>query len=91
MFLKNKYDISNIRRYIVGIDKKVPLKNNKKRNYINFDNAASTPSFSPVLTNVNEFLEVYSSIHRGTGYKSRISTRTYDECREVVLILLIAI
>ncbi len=84
MFLKTKYDINNIRRHIVGIDKKVPLKNNKKSTYINFDNAASTPSFSPVLTSVNEFLEVYSSIHRGTGYKSMLSTRAYDESREVV-------
>lgn len=84
MFFKNKYTINNIRKYIVGVDKKVPLKNNKKSRYINFDNAASTPSFSPVLENVNEFLEVYSSIHRGTGYKSRISTEIYDRCREVV-------
>ena len=84
MFFKNKYSINNARKYIVGVNKKVPLENNKKIKYINFDNAASTPSFLPVLENVNKFLEVYSSIHRGTGYKSKISTETYDNCREVV-------
>lgn len=84
MFFKNKYNINNIRKYIVGVGKKVPIKNNKQSVYINFDNAASTPSFLPVLNNVNEFLKVYSSIHRGTGYKSKISTQIYDECRQVV-------
>ncbi|AFS78087.1 cysteine desulfurase Csd [Gottschalkia acidurici 9a] len=84
MFFKNKHSINNIRNHIVGVDTKVPLGNGKKSIYINFDNAASTPSLSPVLDKVNEFLEVYSSIHRGTGYKSLLSTDAYEESREIV-------
>lgn len=84
MFFEKKYNINNIRRSIIGVDNKVPLKNNKKSRYINFDNASSTPAFFPVLKKINEFLEVYSSIHRGSGYKSSLSTEIYGECREVV-------
>lgn len=84
MLFKNRLSIDNIRKNIVGIDKKVMLRNGKKTNYIYFDNAASTPTLVPVLEKVNEFLEWYSSIHRGTGYKSVISTRTYDDSRKIV-------
>lgn len=84
MLFKNKLSIDNIRKYIVGIDKKVVLRNGKKVNYIFFDNAASTPALVPVLEKVNEFLGWYSSIHRGTGYKSIISTHTYDNSRKIV-------
>lgn len=84
MLLKNKLSINNVRKHIVGIDKKVILRNSKKVNYICFDNAASTPTLIPVLEKVNEFLEWYSSIHRGTGYKSVISTRAYDNSRKIV-------
>lgn len=84
MLFKNKLSIDNIRKYIVGIDKKVILRNGKKTNYICFDNAASTPVLVPVLEKINEFLEWYSSIHRGTGYKSVISTHTYDNSRKIV-------
>ncbi|MGF7056728.1 aminotransferase class V-fold PLP-dependent enzyme [Brassicibacter mesophilus] len=84
MLFKNNYTINNIRRNVVGIDKKIFLRDGKKVNYINFDNAASTPTLSPVLNKVNEFLEWYSSIHRGTGYKSKISTAAYERAREIV-------
>lgn len=84
MFFEKKYNINNIRKSIIGVEKKVPLNNNKKSRYINFNNASSTPVFFPVLKKVNKFLEVYSSINRGSGYKSSISTEIYDECREVV-------
>jgi selenocysteine lyase/cysteine desulfurase len=30
-------------------------------------------------------MEVYSSVHRGTGYKSQISTHYYEEARRIVL------
>ncbi|RKD29066.1 aminotransferase class V-fold PLP-dependent enzyme [Thermohalobacter berrensis] len=84
MFFKKKYSIKNIRKYTVGIDKKVLLHNNKRVNYINFDNAASTPTLVPVLDKMNEFLEWYSNIHRGTGYKSKISTIAYEEAHDIV-------
>lgn len=84
MFFKKKYNIRNIRNYVVGIDKKAPLHNGKKINYVNFDNAASTPTLVPILNKISSFLEWYSSIHRGTGYKSKISTAVYDRAHEIV-------
>lgn len=84
MLFNNKVSINNVRKFIVGIDKKVILRNGKKINFICFDNAASTPALVQVRDKVNEFLEWYSSIHRGTGYKSVISTLAYDNSRKVV-------
>jgi selenocysteine lyase/cysteine desulfurase len=51
---------------------------------INFDNAASTPPLKRVRDMVNGFSDVYSSVHRGTGYKSRLSTEAYEHARELV-------
>src|SRR5437773_12130527 len=33
---------------------------------------------------VTAFSDLYSSVHRGTGYKSRLSTEAYEEAREMV-------
>ncbi|MTI47007.1 MAG: aminotransferase class V-fold PLP-dependent enzyme [Firmicutes bacterium] len=84
MFFQKKYNINNIRKHVIGIDTKIPLKSGKKTTYINFDNAASTPTLLPILNKVTSFLEWYSSIHRGTGYKSKISTSVYDKAHEIV-------
>ncbi|MCK4427742.1 MAG: hypothetical protein KAW16_04590, partial [candidate division Zixibacteria bacterium] len=54
-------------KQIVGLDKKVPLSDGSCKRYINLDNAASTPCLKPVLDKVGEFLDWYSSIHRGSG------------------------
>ena len=51
---------------------------------INFDNAASTPPLKRVRDVVSGFSDVYSSVHRGTGYKSRLSTEAYEQARELV-------
>ena len=51
---------------------------------INLDNAASTPPLKRVRDMVNAFSDVYSSVHRGTGYKSRLSTDAYEHARERV-------
>lgn len=84
MLFKKGYNIENIRKYVVGIDTKVPLLNGKKASYINFDNAASTPTLTPILNKVNSFLEWYSSIHRGSGYKSKLSTEVYERTRGII-------
>ena len=52
--------------------------------YVNLDNAASTPAFRSVVRAVDEFLPFYSGVHRGTGYKSRLSTDTFERARELV-------
>lgn len=73
-----------IAKQIVGIDKKVPLLNGDEVRYINFDNASSTPTLIPVLETLEEFMEWYSNIHRGTGFKSQLSTFYFDLARDIV-------
>lgn len=80
----SKITLENIRDHIVGIEKQVPLYDGTLQQYINFDNAASTPILKPVLEKVNEFMGWYSSIHRGTGFKSQLSTHMHDKSREIV-------
>ncbi len=69
----------------VGLDTLTPLLNEKSRVYINLDNAASTPSFRAVQETVVEFLHYYSSVHRGMGFKSQLSTHAYEAAREAVI------
>jgi selenocysteine lyase/cysteine desulfurase len=76
--------LSRIRERIVGIDRRVPVLDGSLRSYVNFDNAASTPVLRDVLETVNGFMEWYSSVHRGTGFKSRVATQAYDDAREIV-------
>ena len=68
----------------VGLDVHVPLLDGSKRKYINLDNAASTPPFKAVEQAVVDFLRYYSSVHRGTGFKSQLSTHAYEEARRRV-------
>lgn len=84
MFNKT-HTINNIRKNIVGIKNKVTLISGENQQYINLDNAASTPSLKPVLNKINEFSEYYSSIHRGVGIKSLISTEVYELARRKTL------
>ncbi len=64
-----------------GLEVETPTLNGTHRRYINFDNAASTPSFKRVQQKVNDFLTFYSSVHRGTGFKSQLSTHVYEQAR----------
>ncbi|MFZ5808818.1 MAG: aminotransferase class V-fold PLP-dependent enzyme [Chloroflexota bacterium] len=73
----------NLRDEIVGINSLTPLRNGQKVQYVNLDNAASTPAFRRVVDKVSEALEMYSSVHRGSGFKSLFSTYLYDKAREV--------
>jgi selenocysteine lyase/cysteine desulfurase len=76
--------IGNVREQIVGINRSVPLLDGTQRQYVNFDNAASTPALRPVYDKVNEFMSWYSSVHRGTGFKSQIATGAYEMAHEIV-------
>lgn len=82
MFLRKKYTIKNISKYIIGNKLKIPMINGKPVESINFDNAASTPILQPVVQYVEDYLPWYSSVHRGTGFKSQLSTELYDFCHE---------
>ena len=69
---------------IVGLDEEVPLLDARMVPYINLDNAASTPPLREVVDAVQDFLRHYSSVHRGTGFKSRLSTAVYDEAHDTI-------
>lgn len=70
------------RELVHGIDDDAP---EGARDYINFDNAATTPPFVAVTRRIQEVVPWYASIHRGTGIKSRVATRLYEGARESVL------
>jgi cysteine desulfurase / selenocysteine lyase len=73
------------RTLFVGVDTPVPLLDGTLRNYTNLDNAASTPALKAVQDAVNTFLPYYSSVHRGTGFKSQLSTRAYEQARQATM------
>ncbi len=66
---------------VVGADVRVPVLGGKTRRYVNCDSAASTPAFACVRDTVGEFLTWYSNVHRGVGYKSRLSSWAFEEAR----------
>jgi len=68
----------------VGLETRVPLLGGGERRYVNFDNAATTPALRGVAEAVNDLLPWYASVHRGTGYKSLLTTQVYEQCRSVV-------
>ena len=71
-----------LRKEVVGVDEKLPILGGSEITYVNFDNAASTPPLKRVLNKINVFMKFYSSIHRGTGFKSRLSSHYYEKSRE---------
>ncbi len=74
----------NMRNRIIGIDEPTPLLDGRLVSYVNLDNAASTPALKDVAEAVERFLPYYSSVHRGAGFKSRLSTVAYDQAHEIV-------
>ncbi len=74
--------IDDLPELLIGHDTDVPTLNGEKR-YINFDNAASTPTFKPIAEAVTEFLQWYSNVHRGTGFKSQLSSWAFEKAREI--------
>jgi len=69
---------------LVGADQEVPLVDGSTVRYVNLDYAASTPSTVGVLDALESFLPHYSSVHRGAGFKSVVSTEVYESARTVV-------
>lgn len=82
--IQTSADLHDVRQRVVGVYQPVPVLDGGKRTYINFDNAASTPALQEVLDTVNDFMHWYSSVHRGTGFKSRIATEAYEDARRIV-------
>jgi cysteine desulfurase / selenocysteine lyase len=74
----------DFRHLVVGVEEEVPVAGGGKRPYINFDNAASTPALKPVIDSLVAFSKWYSNVHRGTGYKSRLSSWAFERSRDRV-------
>jgi len=77
--------LSDYRSLFVGLDALIPFMDGSCRCYTNLDNAASTPPLKAVQQAVDDFLVYYSSVHRGTGFKSQLSTHAYEQARQIVL------
>jgi selenocysteine lyase/cysteine desulfurase len=69
---------------MIGADVEVPCLDGRARRYVNLDYAASTPAMAGVWAAVEDFMPWYSSVHRGSGYKSRLATVAYEGARGAV-------
>lgn len=70
---------------LIGDGRPVPCIGGGRLPYLSLDAAASTSALPAVAEKVAEFLPVYSSVHRGAGYKSQQSTAAYESARETFL------
>ena len=66
---------------VVGGDVRVPLVTGDTVRYANLDHAASAPALQAVADRVATVLPLYSSVHRGAGYASAVSTAAYEQAR----------
>jgi len=69
---------------VVGVDQRIPILSGELVTAINFDNAATTPPFISVMNEIHEFAPWYSSVHRGMGYKSMMSSDIYENGRHLI-------
>jgi selenocysteine lyase/cysteine desulfurase len=72
-------------RDLFSVDQLTPRLDGSLGRYVNFDNAASTPPLRVVEAAVRDFMPWYSSVHRGTGFKSQLATRAYERARAITL------
>lgn len=70
---------------IYGNDVTVRNSLGQEKRYINFDNAATTPPFKGVIDSLTEYMKYYSSVDRGVGYKSFISSKIFEDSRENIM------
>lgn len=76
---------TNFRKTVVGSDCIVQTADGRRVRAVNFDNAATTPPLHGVMERIFHFSEVYSSVHRGWGYKSSVTTDVYERGRARLL------
>ncbi|MFI6814273.1 aminotransferase class V-fold PLP-dependent enzyme [Nonomuraea sp. NPDC050328] len=69
---------------VLGADLEVPVKGGRLVGYANLDYAASAPCLEPVSAAVTAALPAYSSVHRGAGYASQLTTARYEQARHTV-------
>jgi selenocysteine lyase/cysteine desulfurase len=68
----------------VGAGTQVPLVTGGRAEYANLDLAASAPALEAVAAHVTDVLPLLSSVHRGAGYLSQVSTALLERARECV-------
>jgi selenocysteine lyase/cysteine desulfurase len=69
---------------VLGADLQVPVRGGRLVPYANLDYAASAPCLEPVSAAVAAALPAYSSVHRGAGYASQLTTARYEQARHTV-------
>ena len=69
---------------LIGDNVHVPCVDGRVERYVNLDYAASTPVMADVWEAVEAFVPWCSSVHRGTGAKSQVSTAAFEDAREDV-------
>lgn len=69
---------------LVGAETRSPLVTGGDLRYVNLDVAASAPALESVAARVADFLPYYSSVHRGSGYGSIVSTAAYEAARRTI-------
>ncbi|MEU4830286.1 aminotransferase class V-fold PLP-dependent enzyme [Streptosporangium sp. NPDC023615] len=69
---------------VLGSDLEVPVRGGRLVRYANLDYAASAPCLEPVGAAVAAALPAYSSVHRGAGYASQLTTARYEQARHTV-------
>src|SRR3954451_5258461 len=70
---------------LVGDELCVPCNDDVERVACSLDAAASTAALPAVVDAVTAFVPLYSSVHRGAGWKSQRATNAYEMAREAVL------
>src|SRR5690349_6914381 len=68
---------------VVGAGLRVPTLRGETA-YANLDHAASTPALETVKAAVDRALETYSSVHRGAGFASRLTSAWFEQARAEV-------
>jgi selenocysteine lyase/cysteine desulfurase len=69
---------------LAGAGVTVPLVTGERIGYANLDLAASAPALAAVADHVAEVLPLLSSVHRGAGYLSQVSTALLERARDCV-------
>jgi selenocysteine lyase/cysteine desulfurase len=69
---------------VTGSGVRVPLVTGEQIDYANLDLAASAPALRAVADHVADVLPLLSSVHRGAGYLSQVSTALLERARECV-------
>src|SRR5215213_1026044 len=69
----------------VGDDLWVSVLDGGPRQYVDLDTAATSSASVAVARAVQEFLPWYASVHRGAGIRSQLTSKRYEEAREIMV------